>query len=117
MVDLLIPGPEGKIEAKYSHNNAHNSPIVLILHPDPSRGGTMNTKIIFRLYKLFVDNGFSAIRFNFRGVGKSEGLFDDGEGELSDAASVLDWYSNTILILKLFGLQVFLLGHGLRCNF
>ena len=91
MVDLLIPGPEGKIEAKYSHNNAHNSPIVLILHPDPSRGGTMNTKIIFRLYKLFVDNGFSAIRFNFRGVGKSEGLFDDGEGELSDAASVLDW--------------------------
>jgi hypothetical protein len=51
----------------------------------------MNTKIIFRLYKLFVDNGFSAIRFNFRGVGKSEGLFDDGEGELSDAASVLDW--------------------------
>jgi len=91
MVDLLISGPEGKIEAKYSHNNAHNSPIVLILHPDPSRGGTMNTKIIFRLYKLFVDNGFSAIRFNFRGVGKSEGLFDDGEGELSDAASVLDW--------------------------
>ena len=91
MVDLLISGPEGKIEAKYNHNNAHNSPIVLILHPDPSRGGTMNTKIIFRLYKLFVNNGFSAIRFNFRGVGKSEGLFDDGEGELSDAASVLDW--------------------------
>ena len=91
MVDLLIPGPEGKIEAKYSHNNGHNSPIALILHPDPSRGGTMNTKIVFRLYKLFVNNGFSAIRFNFRGVGKSEGLFDDGEGELSDAASVLDW--------------------------
>ena len=51
----------------------------------------MNTKIVFRLYKMFVDNGFSAIRFNFRGVGKSEGVFDDGEGELSDAASVLDW--------------------------
>ena len=91
MVDLLIPGPEGKIEAKYSHNNANNSPMVLILHPDPSKGGTMNTKVIFRLYKLFVSNGFSAIRFNFRGVGKSEGSFDDGEGELSDAASVLDW--------------------------
>ena len=91
MVDLLIPGPEGKIEAKYSHDNDRNSPIVLILHPDPSRGGTMNTKIIFRLYKLFVNNGFSAIRFNFRGVGKSEGTFDDGQGELSDAASVLDW--------------------------
>ena len=91
MVDLLIPGPEGKIEVKYNHNNNDKSPIVLILHPDPSRGGSMNTKIIFRLYKQFINNGFSTIRFNFRGVGKSEGLFDDGEGELSDAASVLDW--------------------------
>ena len=91
MVDLLIPGPEGKIEAKYSHNNNDQSPIVLILHPDPSRGGTMNTKIVFKLYKLFVNNGFSTIRFNFRGVGKSDGQFDDGEGELSDAAGVLDW--------------------------
>ena len=80
MVDLLIPGPEGKIEAKYTHNNNNQSPIVLILHPDPSRGGTMNTKVIFKLYHLFVNNGFSAIRFNFRGVGKSEGIYDDGEG-------------------------------------
>ena len=50
MVDLLISGPEGKIEAKYTHNNNDQSPIVLILHPDPSRGGTMNTKIICRPY-------------------------------------------------------------------
>ena len=91
MVDLLIPGPEGKIEAKYTHNNNDQSPIVLILHPDPSRGGTMNTKIVFKLYKLFVNNGFSAIRFNFRGVGKSEGKFDNGLGELADAAAALDW--------------------------
>ena len=91
MVDLLIPGPEGKIEAKYSHNNNDQSPIVLILHPDPSRGGSMNTKIVFNLYKLFVNNGFSTIRFNFRGVGKSEGKFDNGLGELADAAAGLDW--------------------------
>ena len=51
----------------------------------------MDTKIVFKLYKCFINNGFSTIRFNFRGVGKSEGAFDDGEGELSDAASVLDW--------------------------
>ena len=91
MVDLLISGPEGKIEAKYSHNKDLQSPIAIILHPDPSRGGTMNTKIVFKLYKIFVSNGFSTIRFNFRGVGKSEGVYDNGEGELSDAASVLDW--------------------------
>ena len=91
MVDLLISGPEGKIEAKYNHNKNDDSPTVLILHPDPTRGGTMDTKIVFQLYKIFISNGFSTIRFNFRGVGKSDGLFDDGEGELSDAASVLDW--------------------------
>ena len=91
MLDLLIPGPEGKIEAKYNHNNDDSAPMALILHPDPSKGGTMNTKIVFQLYKLFINNGFSTIRFNFRGVGKSDGLFDDGEGELIDAASVLDW--------------------------
>ena len=51
MVDMLISGPEGKIEAKYTHNNNDQSPIVLILHPDPSRGGSMNTKIVFKLYK------------------------------------------------------------------
>ena len=78
MVDLLIPGPEGKIEAKYNHSSKDKSPIILILHPDPSKGGTMNTKIVFQLYKIFVNNGFSTIRFNFRGVGKSEGFFDDG---------------------------------------
>jgi alpha/beta superfamily hydrolase len=43
------------------------------------------------LYNAFVENGFSAIRFNFRGVGKSEGIYDKGEGELADAAVVLDW--------------------------
>ena len=91
MVDLLIPGPEGKIEAKYNHSNNQDSPIVIILHPDPSKGGTMHTKVVFKLYKIFIEAGFSTIRFNFRGVGKSDGVFDDGEGELSDAACVLDW--------------------------
>ena len=91
MVDILITGSEGKIQAKYNHNNADDSPTIIILHPDPLRGGSMNTKIVFELYKVFSNNGFSTIRFNFRGAGKSEGVFDDGQGELSDAASVLDW--------------------------
>ena len=77
MVDLLIPGPEGKIEAKYTHNNNNDSPIVIILHPDPTKGGTMHTKIVFRLYKIFIEAGFSSVRFNFRGVVKSEGVFDN----------------------------------------
>jgi alpha/beta superfamily hydrolase len=91
MVDILISCSEGKIEAQYHHNNNKDSPVVLVLHPEPSRGGTMNSKIVFQLYKAFIQNGFSTIRFNFRGVGKSEGAFDEGEGELIDAACVLDW--------------------------
>lgn len=91
MVDLLISGPDGKIESNYHHNNDKISPIALILHPEPSRGGTMNTKIVHYLYKIFIQKGFSTIKFNFRGVGKSDGIFDEGEGELSDAACILDW--------------------------
>lgn len=51
----------------------------------------MNNRVTVSLYNAFVENGFSAIRFNFRGVGKSEGIFDNGEGELTDTAAVLDW--------------------------
>lgn len=51
----------------------------------------MNDRIVQRLYKTFVDRGFAVLRFNFRGVGRSQGSFDSGVGELSDAASALDW--------------------------
>ena len=67
MVDILISGSEGKIEAKYHHNNDKNSPIILVLHPDPSRGGTMNSKIVFQLYKVFIENGFSVAFVGDRG--------------------------------------------------
>jgi alpha/beta superfamily hydrolase len=51
----------------------------------------MNNKIVQLLHKDFVRRGFATLRFNFRGVGKSQGVFDNGIGELSDAASALDW--------------------------
>ncbi len=67
------------------------APIALLLHPHPQFGGTMNNQIIYNLYYQFLDRGFSVLRFNFRGVGRSQGLFDHGAGEMSDAASALDW--------------------------
>ncbi len=91
MAEILISGPEGKIQANYRHGQKKDLGIALILHPDPTRGGTMNTKVVYELYKCFVNNGFSTMRFNFRGVGKSDGKFDGGEGELSDSAAILDW--------------------------
>ncbi len=51
----------------------------------------MNNQVVYHLYYAFQRRGFSVLRFNFRGVGRSEGLFDNGPGELADAATALDW--------------------------
>ena len=91
MPELIINGPAGRLEARYHHEAHANSKIALILHPHPQFGGTMNNQVVYHLYYLFVQRGFSVLRFNFRGVGRSQGYFDNGPGELSDAASALDW--------------------------
>ena len=91
MPDVIINGPEGRLEGRYHHSKEPNAPIALLLHPHPQYGGTMNNKVVYTLYHSFVRQGFSTLRFNFRGVGRSQGTFDRGEGELSDAASALDW--------------------------
>ena len=69
----------------------NTSPIALVLHPHPQYGGTMNNKVVVDTFKTFVENEFSVCRVNFRGVGKSDGEFDNGQGELADAAAALDW--------------------------
>jgi alpha/beta superfamily hydrolase len=91
MPELILSGNAGRIEAKYHHSRNPQAPLVIVLHPNPLQGGTMNNRVTVTLYNAFIENGFSAIRFNFRGVGKSEGIFDKGEGELTDTAAVLDW--------------------------
>ena len=88
---LFIPGPAGRIEAKYFKNERNNSPIALVLQPHPQYKGTMNNKIVYETFQSFLRNGFSVCRINFRGVGRSDGKFDNGQGELSDAAAALDW--------------------------
>ena len=90
-VEIFIPGPSGRLEGKYFKNSKNNSPVAIILQPHPQYGGTMNNKIVQETYNVFVKNNFSVLRINFRGVGKSEGTFDNGQGELSDAAAALDW--------------------------
>tara|TARA_B100001123_G_scaffold402206_1_gene489622 strand:+ start:1440 stop:2096 length:657 start_codon:yes stop_codon:yes gene_type:complete len=89
--EIFIPGPSGRIQAKYIKNKKQGSPIALVLQPHPQYGGTMNNRIVFETYNCFYKNGFSVIRINFRGVEKSDGIFDNGQGELSDAAAALDW--------------------------
>jgi uncharacterized protein len=91
MPDVIFPGPEGRLEGRYQPAKEPNAPVAIILHPHPQGGGTMNNKIVYHLYQSFVKRGFATLRFNFRGVGRSQGSFDNGIGELSDAASALDW--------------------------
>jgi len=91
MAAIVLTGHAGRIEAKYHHSKRAEAPLAIVLHPNPVQGGTMNSRVTVSLYNAFVENGFSTIRFNFRGVGKSEGEFDKGEGEFNDTALVLDW--------------------------
>ena len=91
MPEVNFNGPDGRLEGRYSHSKMPNAPVALLLHPHPQHGGTMNNKVVYSLYQTFVRRGFSALRFNFRGVGRSQGQFDNGPGEMSDAASALDW--------------------------
>ena len=89
--EIFIPGPSGRIQAKYFKNKNPGAPVALILHPHPQYGGTMNNRIVYETYNAFYKNNFSVIKINFRGVEKSDGIFDNGQGELSDAAAALDW--------------------------
>ncbi len=91
MPEVIFNGPAGRLEGRYSHSKTKNAPLALILHPSPEHGGTMNNKLTYMMFQAFVARGFSTLRFNFRGVGRSQGVFDRGEGELSDAAAALDW--------------------------
>ena len=95
MPDVIFPGPEGRIEGRFSPPPRPRAPVALILHPHPQHNGTMdntmNDRITQAMYNSFVARGFAVLRFNFRGVGRSQGTFDNGIGELSDAASALDW--------------------------
>lgn len=91
MPEVFFNGPSGRIEGRYAKSEDRNAPVALVLHPHPSYGGTMNNKVVYSMYKTLVDNGFTTLRMNFRGVGKSQGQFDNGVGELTDAATALDW--------------------------
>ena len=99
MHEVIIPGPEGRMEGRYNKGKGTNPPLVILLHPHPMHGGNMNNKVIYNCFKTFSSMGFSVLRFNYRGVGNSEGSYsgDEGIGELTDAACALDWLllSNT----------------------
>ena len=91
MAEIILNGPEGRLEGRYTAGTSPDAPIALVLHPHPLHGGSMNNKVVYNIYQAFAKRGFTVMRFNFRGVGRSQGSYGKGEGELADAATALDW--------------------------
>ncbi|QEK38796.1 alpha/beta hydrolase [Candidatus Cytomitobacter primus] len=92
--DIMIQRKHGAIDAKYYQHDVssfHNKSVVLILHPDPIHGGSMNNKIVKVIGNAFIELDFDVLRINFRGVGRSQGEYDKGVGEVDDALDAIDW--------------------------
>ena len=91
MTEVLINGPQGKLQGFYKHSEGSKN-IGLVLHSRNCIENSMDNNIVSSLFESFSKNNFSTLKMNFRGVEKSEGELDgDGLGELSDAATALDW--------------------------
>jgi uncharacterized protein len=94
---FLLNGPAGAIEVLTSV--PQDSQIIkgtaIICHPHPLFGGTMHNKVVTTLARVFRDIGVRTVRFNFRGIGKSEGVHDDGRGEVEDVIAIAEWVKRT----------------------
>ena len=90
---LSIPGPAGALEAllEWNPEAAAAGLSAIVCHPHPLYGGTMHAKVVFRAAKAALQLGVPVLRFNFRGVGASEGDYDHGLGEREDVAAALDY--------------------------
>jgi alpha/beta superfamily hydrolase len=75
----------------------------VVCHPHPQHGGTMHNHVTYRLARAFRDHGVTSLRFNFRGVGRSTGVYDEGRGELADAVAALDFLQGLYPELPLYG--------------
>lgn len=91
---IFIEGPCGPIEALLYVPSQPFDKVAVICHPHPLYGGTMNNKVVHILAKTFQELNTATIKFNFRGVGKSAGHYANGEGEMDDLISVINWVKN-----------------------
>ena len=88
---ITIPGPAGGLEALCGCPREPAGVTAVICHPHPLYGGTMNNKVVYTVARALEDLGLHTVRFNFRGVGASTGVFDTGRGETEDLLAVLRW--------------------------
>ncbi|PWK54515.1 alpha/beta hydrolase [Pleionea mediterranea] len=90
---MFIDGPAGKLETlvDYPANDSAKKAVAICCHPHPQHGGTMTNKVAYTLARAQVSLGLIAVRFNFRGKGKSDGEYGQGKGEMDDLRAVIRW--------------------------
>ena len=98
----LVAGPAGRIECAVDKPEGSSRGVALIAHPHPLFGGSLDNKVVQTLARAFVDLGYEAWRPNFRGVGQTEGVHDEGRGELEDLEVVLNSIKTEKFILAGF---------------
>ncbi len=97
-----IPGPVGPLEALLDLPADTPRAAVVFAHPLPIKGGTMHTKVVFQAAKALTRIGCAVLRFNFRGVGRSAGAWDNGSGEMDDYRAAVDFLSSRYPDLELW---------------
>jgi alpha/beta superfamily hydrolase len=100
---ILLDGPAGRLEALLE--SPYPDPLkgcAVVCHPHPLHGGTMQNKVAHTLARAFIAEGFAALRFNFRGVGESDGQFDEGDGEVLDVIAAVEWMRDELPDLPLW---------------
>ena len=92
LLQVDLPGPAGRLEGLLqTREGSGPDTIAVVCHPHPLYGGTLHNKVVHRVASVLSERGVEVLRFNFRGVGKSEGTFADGGGEVEDARAALRW--------------------------
>lgn len=94
MVDLIITGESGKLHAVYHKSAQEAAPLAVILSGNPRQKYHMNDRVSYAMFRAFMDAGFSVVRFNYRGVGDSEGVIGTTADNMLDIATVIDWIQN-----------------------
>ena len=102
-VKQLTPGPAGALECALDRPDGEPRGVAVICHPHPQQGGTMDNKVVQTLARAFLQLGYRTVRFNFRGVAASEGVWDEGQGEIDDALAVIAAHRDPALPLALAG--------------
>ena len=115
-----IAGPEGNIEVGFYPSGegalAGQGYCAVVCHPHPLHGGTMDNKVVTTLVRAYRELGVPVARFNFRGVGASEGVHDNGVGEVGDLRAVADWFRDKTGASRLL-VAGFSFGTGVAGNF